>query len=145
MISIALNSLARYLLIEDDERVKDLIVHTADDLLEHCLGRDGILFYKELPSLRRYAPTIHAIEAFTHAYRISGEMRYLHAALRQFDAVLHGSVGASRHGPKRKDEGGAVIRGSGGGRGFAASYSSLIAFVASAERAGLLDIYEYPA
>ena len=87
---------------------------------------------------------MHAIEAFTHAYCYSGDAAYLRAALRQFDALLSRPVGASRHGAKRADEGGAVIRGGGGGRGFAASYTSLIAFVASAEREGLLDAYEYP-
>jgi hypothetical protein len=145
MITIALNSLTRYLSIEDNQEIKQLIVATVDDLLAHCLGADGILYYKELPSLRRYAPTVHAIEAFTYAYRFSSDVAYLRAALRQFDALFNQSVGATRHGAKRADEGGAVIRGSGGGRGFAASYTSLIAFVASAEREGLLDAYEYPA
>jgi hypothetical protein len=144
MIAIALNSLTRYLSIEDNQEAKQLIVATVDDLLAHCLGADGILYYKELPSLRRYAPTVHAIEAFTYAYRFSSDVAYLRAALRQFDALFNQSVGATRHGAKRVDEGGAVIRGSGGGRGFAASYTSLIAFVASAEREGLLDAYEYP-
>ena len=144
MISIALNSLARYLLVERDSRVEQLILETADDLLAHCLGPDGVLTYKELPSLRRHAPTMHAIEALTHAYQLSGDNRYLHAALVQFDALLHHPVGASRRGPKRLDEDGAVIRGTGGGRIFASSYTSLITFVASAQRAGLLTTYEYP-
>ena len=49
MISLTVNSLARYLLIDDDERVKELIVAVMDDLIEHCLGADGIFYYKELP------------------------------------------------------------------------------------------------
>jgi hypothetical protein len=144
MISIALNSLARYLSVESDDRINRLIVSTVDDLLAHTLGADGVFYYKELPSLRRHAPTVHAVEALTHAYTASGDVKYLHAALRQFDALVARPVGATRHGAKRVDEDGAVIRGSGGGRTFAASYTSLISFIASAEREGLLDIYEYP-
>ena len=144
MIGIALNSLMRYLLVEDSERVRELVVSTVDDLIEHCLGPDGIFYYKELPSLRRPAPTVHAIEALTHAYRLSGNDNYLKLALRQFDALLAQGIGSNRRGPKRVDDDGAVIRGSGGGRIFATSYTSLITFVASAQRAGLLDTYEYP-
>ena len=63
MISLTVCSFARYLLIEDDERVKQLIVSVMDDLIEHCLGPDGVFYYKELPSLQRTAPTPHAFEA----------------------------------------------------------------------------------
>ena len=57
MVLLTVNSFARYLLIEDDARVKQLIMAVMDDLVEHCLGPDGIFFYKELPSLQRTAPT----------------------------------------------------------------------------------------
>ena len=135
MISIALNSLARYLLIEDDELIRRLIVQTADDMLEHCLGPDGVLYYKELPSLRRPAPTVHAVEALTHAYRLSGERRFLEAALRQFVAYIARPLSYSEVGTKRPDEDGAIIQGCGSGREFAASYTSLITFIASAVKA----------
>jgi hypothetical protein len=145
MISIALNSLARYLSVQEDERIKRLIVETAEDMLAHCLGPDGILYYKELPSLRRSAPTVHAIEALTHAYRFSGEKRFLRAALRQFAAYFDRSLSRGAAGVKRPGEDGAVIQGSGGGREFAASYPSLITFIAAAAKEELLGIYEYPA
>jgi len=144
MISIALNSLARYLLVEDDDLIKQLITETADDMLEHCLGPDGILYYKELPSLRRPAPTVHAVEALAHAYRLSGEHRFLEAALRQFVAYFDQPSSYRAVGAKRPDEDGAVIQGTGGGREFAASYTSLITFIASAVREGLLADFEYP-
>jgi hypothetical protein len=57
--------------------------------------------------------------------------------LSQFDAV--DVVGA-----KRPDEDGAVIQGTGGGREFAASYTSLITFISSAAREGTLAAFEYP-
>ena len=77
MISLTVASLGRYLLVADDARVKNLIVEVMDDLIAHCLGPDGIFYYKELPSLQRTAPTPHALEALTYAFRISGDRRYL--------------------------------------------------------------------
>ena len=81
---LTVNSFARYLLIEPErETVKKLIVDAVDDVVEHCLGPDGMFYYKELPSLRRAAPrraaprrtapTPHALEALTYAYRLTGD------------------------------------------------------------------------
>ncbi len=143
MISLTINSLARYLLVEDDERVKRLIVETVDDLLAHCLGPDGIFYYKELPSLRRTAPTPHVLEALTYAYRITGNEDYLKVAARQFAALSAQPRGGER-GKKYVDESGAVIRGEGGGRIFADKYTSILIFAAEAAPLELLDWYKYP-
>lgn len=143
MISLTVNSFARYLLIEPDERIQQLIVRTMDDLLEHCLGPDGIFYYKELPSLRRQAPTAHALEALTHAWRITNDDRYLKIATRQFMALVERPIG-SDDGKKVVDKGGAVIKGSGGGRIFADKYISILLFAGAASSLGLLDWYEYP-
>ena len=143
MVSLTVNSFARYLLIEDDARVKQLIVAVMDDLIEHCLGPDGIFFYKELPSLQRTAPTPHALEALTYAYRITGNEDYLKIAARQFAALVAQPVGASS-GAKYVDASGAVIAGQGGGRIFADKYTSILLFASEAAPLGLLDWYEYP-
>jgi len=143
MIALTMNSLARYLLLEDDERVKKLIAHVMDDLIAHCTLPGGIFYYKELPSLRRVAPTVHSIESLTHAYRFTGDLRYLKIATRQFYAFAE-RADSGRGGPKVVDDSGAVIRGTGGGRPFADSYTSLILFAGEATKAGLLDWYEYP-
>ena len=143
MMSLTVNSLARYLHIEDDERVRALIVATVDDMLEHCIGPDGIFYYKELPSLRRVAPTPHVLEALTYAYRISGDERYLKIAARNFAALLE-STDTSSGGPKWVDSSGAVVKGRGGGRVFADRYTSIIIFAGEAARLGLLDWLEYP-
>jgi hypothetical protein len=143
MIALTVNSLARYLLIDDDVRVKGLIVRTMDDLLENCMGPDGIFYYKELPSLRIFAPTAHAIEALTHAYRCTGEARYLKIAARQF-AALEGLPISAGGGRKYIDASGAVVRGEGNGRAFAEKYTSLMLFAGEAGPLGLLDWYEYP-
>lgn len=143
MISLTVNSLARYLLIEPDERIQQLIVETMDDLLEHCIGPDGIFYYKELPSLRREAPTAHALEALTHAWRITNNERYLKVAARQFLALVERPVGLD-NGKKYVDSGGAVIKGMGGGRIFADKYVSILLYAGAASSLGLLDWYEYP-
>ena len=144
MIFIAVNSLARYLLIEDDERVKELIVETVDDQIEHCLGPGGVFYYKELPSLRAPAPTVHALEALAYAYRLTGTERYLEIAARQFAVFLEGLHTGGRGGKKRYiEEDRAVVRGEGGGRSFATAYTSLAVFATIAEPTGLLDRFEY--
>jgi hypothetical protein len=143
MISLTVNSFARYLLIEDDDRVKQLIVSSVDDLLAHNLGPDGIFYYKELPSLRRNAPTAHALEALTYAYRLTHDDRYLKVAARQFAALMEQPIGAEG-GAKYGDLSGAVIRGKGGGRIFADKYTSILLFAGEAARLGLLDWYKYP-
>ena len=143
MISLTVNSFARYLLIEDDERVKRLIVAVMDDLIEHCLGPDGVFYYKELPSLQTSAPTPHVLEALTYAWRISGDERYLQVATNTF-AALMANLEGKENSPKFADPSGAVIDGVGGGRIFADKYTSLILYAGAATPLGLLDWYEYP-
>ncbi len=143
MMSITVNSLARYLLLDDSPDVKTLIVEVVDDLLRHTLGPDGITFYKELPSLGRTAPTPHFLEALAHTYRITENEKYLQIGTRQFAALTAQGLD-ERPTAKFVDTGGAVIAGKGGGRQFADAYSSLLLFAAAATRQGLLDWYEYP-
>jgi hypothetical protein len=146
MISLTVNSFARYLLIEDDPdlvaRVKTLIVENVDDLLAHCLGPDGIAYYKELPSLRRSAATFHLLEALTHAYRITGDEEYLKIATRHF-AAMDFSIDVQRC-PKYLDDSGAVIANDGRGRFFADRYTSIVLYAGIVTPLGLLDWYEYP-
>jgi hypothetical protein len=146
MISLTVNSFARYLLIEPEgelaERIKGLIVATVDDMLAHCLGPDGVAYYKELPSLRRTSPTQHFLEALAHAYRITGDETYLKVATRQFAAMDQGT--GVRRRAKYADDSGAVIDGEGGGRIFADKYTSLLLYAGEATPLGLLDWYKYP-
>jgi hypothetical protein len=101
-----------------------------------------VAYYKELPSLRRVAPTQHFLEALAHAYRITGEVHYLEAATRQF-AAMDKDIPVRRR-AKYVDDSGAVIDNEGGGRIFADKYTSLIIYAGSASSQGLLDWYEYP-
>ncbi len=143
MITLTANSLARYLLVEKDRRVEQLLVDMMDDLLENCLGPDGIFYYKELPSLQRTASLPHALEALAHAYRITGQERYLKIATRQFATIVDSPV--SRAGTKkRKDPSGAVFKGEGRACYFASDYTSLLIFAGEAASKGMLNWYEYP-
>ena len=144
MIGLTICSIARYLSIEDDERVKKLIVTVCDDLIKYCLAPGGVFYYKELPSLRRIHPTVHAIECLTHAYRVSGNRRYLKVAARQFFEFVAREATPPFVGVKRAEEGGGVSEGEGNGRPFADAYPPLLYFVGAATPAGLLDWYEYP-
>jgi len=143
MISLTVISFARYLLIEDDERDKKLIVETVDDMIEHCLGPDGLTYYKELPSLRHSSPDQHICEALTYAYRITGDDKYLKLATRNFAALAERNISASRT-AKFVDSSGAVVSGVGGGRIFSTFYAALLVYAGEATPLGMLDWYEYP-
>jgi hypothetical protein len=143
MISVAISSVARYLLIEEDERVEKLIVETVDDMIENGLAPDGITYYKEVPSLRRTAPTPHFLEAVTWAYRITGDERYLKVGARQFAALTSQSYAAMPR-AKYADESGALISGEGRACNFADKYVALLFYAGVAAPLGFLDWYEYP-
>ena len=143
MISLTANSFARYLLVDDDPRVKRLIVETIDDLVEHHLGPDGVGMYKELPSLQFTNPTMHFVEALAYVYRITGDERYLRVATRQF-AAFEESLLSNLVARKRADQSGAVVYGEGGGRSFDDKYTSLVLYAGIAAPHGFLDWFEYP-
>ena len=144
MISLTTNSIARYLALDDDERVKKLIVGAADDLLAHCLGPGGVFWYKELPSLRRSLPSPHVLETLTHAYRLTGNTRYLKVAARQFFEMIETNEQVPAVGKKWTEQGAVVESGSLSGRPFADKYTSVILFAGAATPEGLLDWFEYP-
>lgn len=143
MIALTVNSFARYLLIEDNERVKRLIVENVDDMLAHCLGPDGVTYYKELPSLRRALPTPHVIESLAYAYRITGNDHYLRMASRMFAAWVDQPLRLRSRG-KYADESGAVNSGAGRACIFEETYSSILLFAGEAASRGFLDWFEYP-
>jgi len=143
MIALTVNSFARYLLIDDNERVKRLIVSNVDDMLAHCLGPDGITYYKELPSLRRSLPTPHVIESLTHAWRLTGNEHYLRMASRMFAAWVDQPPRLRSRG-KYLDESGAVNSGAGRACIFEETYSSVLLYAGEATPRGLLQWFEFP-
>ena len=145
MIALTVNSFGRYLLIDDDERVQRLIVETVDDLLAHCVGPDGVTYYKELPSLKEPHATPHILESLTYAYRITGQEHYLKMATRQF-ALMASEEYAVVGGGKVVDSSGAVLdtRGWFWSCLFAEGYTSHLLYAGAATPKGMLDWYEYP-
>jgi len=121
MISIAVNALARYYDATGDDRVKPLIVDEMADLLDHCVMPDGRFFYKELPSLNRRAGSSREMEALCHAFRLSGERRFLDQTVRMLDDMARNGFGGGGGGGKTANQD-AVIFGGAGPKSFASFY-----------------------
>lgn len=144
MIALTANSLARAGAAAGRPDVGELVLAVARDLEENCLGPDGIFIYKELPSLRRSAPTPHVLETLTHAWRFSGEERFLRLAVRQFAAMIGEPASAAARSGKRAVEENAVVFAEGRACLFAQNYVPVLLFAAAAAAAGRLDWYDYP-
>lgn len=141
MIALTVNSLARHLEIRDSPEIRELIVRAMDDLIEHCLGPDGLFTYKELPSLQWVAPMPMLVEALTHAWRLTRRRRYLRLAAVQFAALAQADIFSLNTGfssGKRLDpDSGAVLLGEGDARRFAMTAVSYLVYAreAGAKRA----------
>ena len=93
MISLAASSLMRYIQVEPDEEVGQLIVDSMRDIIENCTSRDGRFYYKELPSLSRPGGYLHTLEALTYAYRLSGDTYFLEKGLPSYNHVIGSGMG----------------------------------------------------
>lgn len=102
MISVACVSLMMYYRIRPSELIRDLIVTAMDDVLENCYSYDGVLYYKELPSLQRTGTNPIAMQALTHCWELTGDKKYLERALVMFRMTifLNGTGGSGHHGGK---------------------------------------------
>ena len=122
-----------------------MVVAMTDDLIAHMRGTDGVFVYKELPSLRKPFAPPQVLHLLTHAWRITGNIRYLRVGVRQLAYFLRLQTPA-RDFVKRLDPCGAILLGasSSSGATFAFNYPGLTAFAAAARPLGLLAWYEYP-
>jgi hypothetical protein len=145
MIAITGNSLARYTRLKPVKRIDELIVSMTDDLIDHVRGPDGIFVYKEFPSLHRPFVPPQILQLLTHAWRITGDLRYLRIGVKQLAYFLRQPLPA-RDFSKQVDPCGAVLLGfsSSSGSTFAFNYPGLAAFSAAARRTGLLKWLENP-
>ncbi len=89
MISVAVGSLMRYYRVCPEERIRNMILHAVDDLVENCLLDNGLFYYKELPSLNRLGSNTLLLEALTIAYELSGDTRYLTYGRRTFRSAVY--------------------------------------------------------
>lgn len=81
MISVAVASLMRYYRVRPQEKVKNMILHAVDDLVENARLSNGLFYYKELPSLKRFGNNPIIMEALAIAYEITGDVKYLKAGV----------------------------------------------------------------
>jgi len=88
MISLTCESLRQWAAISGDKRVSDLIVRQARDLVDHCIGLGGLMYYKEPPFLHRRQPMLHVLPPLAEAWRLTGDPAFLRAAYRVVEAKL---------------------------------------------------------
>ena len=102
MISVAVASLMRYYRIHPQENIRGMILRAVDDLLENARLDNGLFYYKELPSLRRFGNNPIILEALTIAYELTGDVKYLKAGLPTFRFVyVRRASGVAGGGRKR--------------------------------------------
>ena len=142
MISIAVNALARYNAVKNDDRVKKLIVDEMRDLLENCVMPDGRFFYKELPSLNRRAGSSREMEALCHAYLNSGDTVFLNQVSLMMEMMVAKGFGGSGGGGK-SIAGDGIVFGGAGPKAFASFYVPFMVAYKTLSDAGRLDSYEY--
>lgn len=138
MISIAAASLMRYYQVRPEERVKDMIVSAAKDLIEHCLMPDGSFYYKELPSLKRRGAGTYVLEAMAYAWELTGDSRFLDAGMVTFRRALGSGQNGGYSGPKFTAGDAVVVPGGPGPKRFASAFTPVMAFYAAAARAGIM-------
>lgn len=74
-------SLAMWHLATGDIAAKRVAVAIADDLIENATLPWGLPYYKELPTVQQPTASTLTIELYSYAYRLTGDRKYLEAAL----------------------------------------------------------------
>lgn len=88
MISVACNSLYSYYRINKSEVIKKLILTATDDLIENALLKNGLFYYKELPSLQRNGNNVIILETLSICYNLTGDKKYLEAGKKTFNKAI---------------------------------------------------------
>ena len=119
MIAIAVASLMRYHRVRPQEKIRGMILRAVDDLLENARLDNGLFYYKELPSLRRFGNNTIVLEALTIAYELTGDASYLRAGVPTFRFAYGRQTGMGFGGGQKRVVGDAVLTGGQGPKGFA--------------------------
>ena len=135
MIAVAMGSLYRYYEVFPTERLRQLMLDAAEDLIESSYTPYGLFFYKELPSLNRLGNNTLVLEALTIAWRLSGDVKYLKMGLPSFRRDL-----AARSKPigKKTVMEGTVILDNDPPKSFAQSFIPLSVYYKAATETGIL-------
>lgn len=118
MIAVAVVSLMQAYRIDPQESVRGMILRAVDDLIENARLENGLFYYKELPSLKRFGNNPIILHALAIAYELTGDAAYLRAGLPTFRYVCRYKDTLPGGGAKRAI-GDAVVTGGPGTKGFA--------------------------
>lgn len=119
MISVALGSLMRYYRVFPSDELRQMMLEAIDDLTENFMTRQGLFYYKELPSLSRNGTNTLLLEAMAIGYELTGDVKYLDYGKKTFERSL--AVSPASVGGKRIVED-AVMVGNGATKNFAQSF-----------------------
>lgn len=117
MISVAVGSLMRYYRVRPNAEIKRMILNAVDDLCENARLDNGLFYYKELPSLKRFGNNPLILEALSIAYELTGDGKYIKCGMPTLKYVMSFKPAGVNY-AKRKAEG-AVIQGGMGTKSFA--------------------------
>lgn len=136
MISIAVGSLMRYYREFPDEKIKNMILHAVDDMLENCVTEQGYFYYKELPSLSKVGNSPLILEALTIAYELTGEVKYIEAGKKIFMSAVQSSFGQVNSSKQLLED--AVIVGNAGTKRFAQTFIPMAVYYKALAESGML-------
>ncbi len=133
MIAVACNSLYEYYKISKDERIKDLIISSVDDLIENAMLDTGFFYYKELPSLQRTGNNPIILETLATAYAFTKDVKYIKAGIPTYNAYINKTFPL----PKKVLLDNVVLSDGVGTKGFSQAFYPLIKFHANLVQSNL--------
>lgn len=136
MISVAIGSLMRYYRVRPQQKVKDMILRAVDDLMENARLDNGLFYYKELPSLKRFGNNPIIMEALAIAYELTGDTKYLEAGIPTLKFVMSRKTGGK--GGSKFEVGDTVMSNGPGTKGFAQLMIPVATYYTACMRAGIL-------
>ena len=135
MISIAVGSLMRYYRKFPNEKIKNMILHAVDDMLENCVTEQGYFYYKELPSLSKVGNSPLILEALTIAYELTKEVKYIEAGKKIFMSAVQSSFGQIGSGKQLLED--AVLVGNAGTKRFAQTFIPMAVYYKALTASGI--------
>lgn len=137
MTAVAIGSLMRYYRHFPSESLKKLIMAAVDDIYDNCRLKNGLFYYKELPSLARNGGNPLLLEAMAVGYELTRDVKYLAAGKRTLtQKLISGSDGG---GSTKKIMGDAIMQGKGSTKNFAQLFYPLTVYYKMLCEAGLDD------
>lgn len=137
MISVAVGSLMRYYRVRPQQKVRDMILRAVDDLMDNARLENGLFYYKELPSLKRFGNNPIIMEALAIAYELTGDVKYLEAGIPTLKFVVNRITGGK--GGSKFQVGDTVMSNGPGTKGFAQLMVPVTTYYTACMDAGILN------